>query len=89
MAQVTTAHVKCGKCSHEFLIDTAHELTEIRCPYCQTKMADDMVEKVLHAWGYVSDLNADFVKYHIDREEPLFSVQIESDEVPMPSDETE
>ncbi len=84
MGQITTVQITCGQCGHKFVLNTSTWPSTIQCPYCLETMAEDMIPSVKEAWGTVSDLNMDFVKYHSDRGEPQFSVDLVAEQVHFP-----
>jgi len=55
---------------------------QIACPHCLTEMSENMVKQVKNAIGAVHDVNSQFRKNHVEREEPLFEVSIEEIFVP-------
>lgn len=86
MALITTAQLVCYQCENKFPINLNFKPKEVTCPFCQRSMASDMIEDLFTAAGTVSDLNYHFIKYHQERDESLFSLEISSQELNLPVD---
>ena len=84
MAQITVVQITCGQCGHKFVLNTSTWPSTIQCPYCQEEMSQDMIPRVKEAWGTASDLNMDFARYHADRNETKFSVDLIAEQAHFP-----
>lgn len=89
MARMTTLKIRCGQCGHTFPINTFQPVEKIICPYCDEEMEQNMIEKVLKVWGTIADLNQDFRKYNAERDEKLFSINVEEIETRLPFEDSE
>lgn len=89
MSMITTAGLTCGQCGNFFQLNLNEKPAEIKCPFCQSEMASDMIESVYNAASTVSDLNYHFRKYKSERNEALFSLSVEEREVHLPIDDIE
>lgn len=87
MAKLTIAELHCFQCGKNFPLNMYKPISSITCPYCNTDMDETMIEKVRNAWGYVADLNQDFHKYFMERDEPRFSLNVSMQDVHLPLDD--
>lgn len=83
---MTTAKLLCCQCDNKFPLNLNVKPESITCPYCQVKMAEDMIEKVYQAALTVSDLNYHFKKYNNERNEELFQLEVIPQEIALPVD---
>lgn len=49
-----------------------------RCPHCLKKMDKTQWERLIDAYYTLAEVNKNFRKYHEDRGEPLFQVELRS-----------
>lgn len=80
----TQAKIHCHNCGNDYYVywSEMNKQHIVNCPHCDAKMDAKMWEHIIDAMGTVNDLNYHFRKYHEERSEDLFSVSIESIDVP-------
>lgn len=88
MSLISVASLSCGNCGNEFPLNASSQPESITCPYCQTKMSDDMIGQVYDALLTVGDVNYHFIKYQQERDEALFQLNVKSQEVKLAGDST-
>lgn len=86
MSLITTASLTCGQCSNSFPLNLNFKPDSISCPFCQTDVENNMIEKIFEAISYVKDLNKDFVQFSKDRKESLFTLTVAPLELTFPGD---
>ncbi|WP_103108433.1 hypothetical protein [Brevibacillus reuszeri] len=75
----TKAVIRCGSCGYEYSSFGSSPLRDgksLDCPSCLREMEHQMKSKLIAIMGELDDLNRDFRKYAIEREEPVFQVSI-------------
>lgn len=73
--------VKCHRCGNGFHLynrDMSHEEKPPHCPHCLVQMDKTQWERLIDAYYTMSEVNKDFRKYHQDRGEPLFQVELKN-----------
>ncbi|MDU6274034.1 MAG: hypothetical protein E6590_12825 [Clostridiales bacterium] len=80
----TKAKIKCFNCNNTYEVYKSEVRKEhiVHCPYCDAKMDNRMWEAIIRAIYTVGEVNYLFRKYHQEREEDLFQVDIEQIYVP-------
>lgn len=71
--------VKCHRCGNSFHLynrDMAHGDRSPHCPHCLVPMDKTQWERLIDAYFTFAEVNKDFRKYHMDRGEPLFQVEL-------------
>jgi DNA-directed RNA polymerase subunit RPC12/RpoP len=81
----TRADITCKNCDNTFQVFW-HEFTKqlpLSCPYCSKEIDETMTEMLKRALGTTWEVNYHFRKYHEERNEPLFVVNISDVYVPI------
>lgn len=86
MSKVTTANLTCGQCSNCFPINLNTKPKAITCPFCQSDVETDMIERIYQVALTVSDLNYHFRKYASEENDNLFELSVRELEVNLPVD---
>lgn len=71
--------VKCHRCGNSFHLynrDMSSEEKPPHCPHCLTPMDKTQWERLVDAYFTFAEVNKNFRKYHMDRREPLFQVEL-------------
>ena len=71
--------VHCLQCKGKFepySRNMNHDAMPPMCPHCLTRMDKKQWERLIDAYYTFQEVNMDFSKYHEDRGEPLFQVEI-------------
>lgn len=71
--------VKCHRCGNSFHLynrDMSHEEKPPHCPHCLVSMDKTQWERLIDAYFTFAEVNKNFRKYHTDRGEPLFQVEL-------------
>lgn len=71
--------VKCHRCGNSFHLynrDMSHEEKPPMCPHCLIRMDRTQWERLIDAYFTFAEVNKNFRKYHTDRGEPLFQVEL-------------
>lgn len=71
--------VKCHRCGNSFYLynrDMSHEEKPPHCPHCLVQMDKTQWERLIDAYFTFAEVNKNFHKYHMDRGEPLFQVEL-------------
>ena len=71
--------VKCHWCGNSFHLynrDMSYEERPPMCPHCLTRMDKTQWERLIDAYFTFAEVNKNFRKYHEDRGEPLFQVEL-------------
>lgn len=71
--------VKCHRCGNSFHLynrDMSHEEKLPHCPHCLVSMDKTQWERLIDAYFTFAEVNKNFRKYHTDRGEPLFQVEL-------------
>lgn len=71
--------VHCFQCKGKFELysrNMNHDDMPPMCPHCLTRMGKKQWERLIDAYYTFQEVNMDFSKYHEDRGEPLFQVEI-------------
>ncbi|WP_147661044.1 hypothetical protein [Lacticaseibacillus saniviri] len=89
MSMVTIAKLHCVSCGNDFPISATRKPQHIECPFCQSRMADDMIENLYGAILSVADINHHFRKYNIERDESAFVLSVTDQEVHLAIDDIE
>lgn len=75
--------VKCHRCSNSFHLynrDMVHGEKPPYCPHCLVLMDKTQWERLIDAYFTFAEVNKDFRKFHMDRGEPLFQVELLTEE---------
>lgn len=71
--------IKCHRCGNSFHLynrDMSHEEKPPYCPHCLVSMDKTQWERLVDAYFAFAEVNKNFRKYHMDRGEPLFQVEL-------------
>lgn len=71
--------VKCHRCGNSFHLynrDMNYEERPPMCPHCLIRMDKMQWERLIDAYFTFAEVNKNFRKYHMDRGEPLFQVEL-------------
>lgn len=71
--------VKCHRCGNSFHLynrDMNHDDKPPMCPHCLSRMDGKQWGRLIDAYFTISEVNKDFRKYHEERGEPLFQVEL-------------
>lgn len=71
--------VKCHRCGNSFHLynrDMSYEEKPPMCPHCLTRMDKTQWERLIDAYFTFAEVNKNFRKYHEDRGEALFQVEL-------------
>lgn len=71
--------VKCHRCGNSFHLynrDMSHEEDPPMCPHCLIRMDKTQWGRLIDAYFTFAEVNKNFRKYHTDRGEPLFQVEL-------------
>lgn len=81
----TRADITCKNCDNTFPVfwNNFTKQLPLSCPYCDKKIDEKMTEMIKHALGTTWEVNYHFRKYHGERNEPLFTVDIKDVFVPI------
>lgn len=81
----TRADITCNNCSNTFQVfwHNFEKQLPLDCPYCDRIIDKKMTEMIKHALGSLNEVNYHFRKYHSERTEDLFSVDIKNFDVPI------
>ncbi|MBZ9633027.1 hypothetical protein [Clostridium sp. FP1] len=83
----TFAKIKCLNCGNSYEIYRDSSIDKpVNCPHCYAEIDETMWKQLVDAIGAVADLNQHFHKYHLERNEDLFSASFEN--VYVPSDKS-
>lgn len=72
-------NVKCYRCGNSFHLynrDINHGEKSPMCPHCLVRMDKTQWELLINAYFTFAEVNINFRKYHMDRGEPLFQVEL-------------
>lgn len=75
--------IKCHRCGNTFDIYNStinKQESAPHCPHCLVSMDRRQWERLIDAYLVFSEVNKNFRKYHEDRGEPLFQVQLFAEE---------
>lgn len=86
MSLITVGKLQCYQCGNKFPVNLNHRPDSIDCPYCQNTVPEDMINDILEAASAVVDLNRRLLKYHFQRDENLFGLEVTPQEVDLPVD---
>jgi hypothetical protein len=89
MAIVTVSKLRCVSCGNEFPISSTRKPTHIECPFCQSRVPDDLVEPIYQAILSVSGVNSEFRSRTLERNESEFVLSVTDEEVHLESDDIE
>ncbi|POZ56205.1 hypothetical protein LYSIN_00988 [Lysinibacillus sphaericus] len=81
----TRADITCKNCENTFQVfwnDFSKQLP-LGCPYCDRTIDETMTEMIKNALGTAWEVNYHFRKYHEERDEALFTVDIKDVFVPI------
>lgn len=81
MSRSTTACLTCVQCTHDFPININVKPESIVCPFCQSKVDTDMIERIYQAALSVADVNYHFRKYASEYDENIFELSVKEQEV--------
>lgn len=73
--------VHCFYCKGKFELysrNMDHDERPPMCPHCLTRMDKTQWERLIDAYFTFAEVNKNFRKYHMDRAEPLFQVELRS-----------
>lgn len=87
MSMITVASLTCGGCENEFPISTMSKPKSVTCPFCSRNMAEDMINEFFNAIQYVAEVNGNFIKYHDEYDNNLFSLSVKQKEVKLQIDD--
>lgn len=71
--------VKCHRCGNSFHLynrDMSYDERPPHCPHCLVSMDKMQWERLVDAYFTFAEVNKNFRKYHMDRGEPLFQVEL-------------
>ncbi|MDE7202750.1 MAG: hypothetical protein K2O91_12820 [Lachnospiraceae bacterium] len=71
--------VKCHRCENSFHLynrDMSYGEKPPMCPHCLIRMDKTQWERLIDAYFTFAEVNKNFRKYHEDRGEPLFQVEL-------------
>ena len=71
--------VKCHRCGNSFHLynrDMSYEERPPMCPHCLVRMDKIQWVRLIDAFFTLAEVNKNFCKYHMDRGEPLFQVEL-------------
>lgn len=71
--------LKCHQCGNSFHLynrDIGHEGKPPYCPHCLTAMDKTQWQCLVDAYLAFAEVNSNFRRYHTDRGEPLFQVEL-------------
>ncbi len=71
--------VRCFHCGGRFELysrDMNHDGKPPMCPHCLSRMDGKQWGRLIDAYFTISEVNKDFRKYHEERDEPLFQVEL-------------
>lgn len=71
---------RCGNCFHLYNRDMVHGEKPSYCPHCLVPMDKTQWDRLIDAYFTFAEVNKDFRKYHMDRGEPLFQVELLTEE---------
>ncbi|KHD86342.1 hypothetical protein NG54_03205 [Heyndrickxia ginsengihumi] len=81
----TRADITCKNCENTFHVfwNNFEKQLPLECPYCSKEIDETMTEMIKNALGTTWEANYHFRKYHQERNEPLFTVNIVDVFVPI------
>lgn len=81
----TSAKIHCHNCGNHYYVysDRVTKDQIIDCPNCDAKIEQKMWDLIVHAMLTLKDVNYHFRKYHEERGEDLFHVELEHKHVPL------
>ncbi|TPR43189.1 hypothetical protein DY124_06325 [Apilactobacillus micheneri] len=86
MAYLTIPSLKCFQCGNSFTISEDQLNSELRCPFCRSKMDEESRKDLKDAVLHLKDINYHFKKFHAEREETLFQASVNAMEVHLTPD---
>lgn len=89
MSMVTVSKLRCVSCGNEFPISSTRKPSHIECPFCQSRMPDDLIESLYQAIASVSDANKEFRSRAPERNESEFVLSVTDEEVHLEIDDIE
>lgn len=77
--------IHCFNCGCDYYVYKSEMRKDhiVNCPHCDAKMDEHMWENVINAVYTVDEVNYHFRKYHGERNEDQFSINVENYEVPL------
>ncbi|WP_223196729.1 hypothetical protein, partial [Listeria monocytogenes] len=84
--KTTIASLKCIQCENNFPLNLNVKSSHITCPFCQTEVANDLIEQIYVAANTVGEVNYNFRKYAVEYQKPIFELSVKEMEVVLPID---
>lgn len=73
----TKAKIHCHSCKKEFNIYWTGLNRVDLCPHCGAVIDETMWNSIVSSMAQVQDTNQHFYKYHLERDEPMFTINVE------------
>ncbi|WP_255300766.1 hypothetical protein, partial [Listeria monocytogenes] len=74
--KTTIASLKCIQCENNFPLNLNVKSSHITCPFCQTEVANDLIEQIYVAANTVGEVNYNFRKYAVEYQKPIFELSV-------------
>lgn len=86
MSNITVANLTCGTCSNEFPLNANTKPLTITCPFCQSSVAEEMINPIYNAIFSMVEVNVELLKTSNQDNGPLFQLNTFGKNVTLPAD---